>query len=133
MKFSYKKIAPGIIRPIIPIELIHKDISVPYEVLVDSGADFCVFDAEIAEILHLPIAKGKKTEFSGITGDKAIMYVYPVAIRVGGWSYKIEAGFSQDMGPYAHGIVGQVGFFDQFTVKFDYQKEEVEIKPRQTR
>ena len=61
------------------------------------------------------------------------MYVYPVAIRVGGWSYKIEAGFSQDMGPYAHGIVGQVGFFDQFTVKFDYQKEEVEIKPRQTR
>jgi hypothetical protein len=55
MKFSYKKIAPGIIRPIIPIELIHKDISVPYEVLVDSGADFCVFDAEIADIINLSI------------------------------------------------------------------------------
>jgi len=43
MKFSYKKIASGIIRPIIPIEVFHKDTAVPYEVLVDSGADFCVF------------------------------------------------------------------------------------------
>lgn len=130
MKFPYKKVAPGIIRPIIPIELSYQSISIPYEVLADSGADFCVFDAEVADILGLPITKGKRRQFSGITGGRANMYIYPIELRVGGWSYKIEAGFSREMGPYAHGIVGQKGFFDQFIVKFDYAKEEIEIKSR---
>ena len=130
MKFSYKKVAPGIIRPIIPVELTHKNISVPYEVLVDSGADFCIFDAEIAEILGIPVNEGKKKEFSGVTGTKAIMYMYPAEIKIGGWPYKIEAGFSEEMGPYGYGIVGQIGFFDKFIVKFDYKKEIVELKPK---
>lgn len=42
MKFPYKRVAPGLIRPIIPIELSYQGISIPYEVLIDSGADFCV-------------------------------------------------------------------------------------------
>jgi len=45
MKFRYKKYGPSILRPIIPIEIVYKDKSVPYEVLIDSGADFCIFDA----------------------------------------------------------------------------------------
>jgi len=40
MKFRYKKYGSGILRPVIPIEIIYKDIAVPYEVLVDSGADY---------------------------------------------------------------------------------------------
>ncbi len=130
MRFPYKRVAPGIIRPIIPIELSYRDISIPYEVLIDSGADFCIFDAEIAELLNLPITKGERRQFAGVTGDRAFMYMHPVEMKIGNWSYKIEVGFSSDMGPYAHGIVGQVGFFDKFVVKFDYLKEEVEIKPR---
>ncbi|MDI6689689.1 MAG: hypothetical protein QMD66_02100 [Actinomycetota bacterium] len=130
MRFPYKRVTPGIIRPIIPIELSYQDISISYEVLIDSGADFCIFDAEIAEILNLPITKGVKREFAGVTGDRAFMYMHSIEMKLGGWSYQIEAGFSSDMGPYAYGIVGQVGFFDKFIVKFDYLKEEVEIKPR---
>lgn len=131
MKFPYKKIAPGIIRPIIPIELSYRDITIPYEVLIDSGADFCIFDAEIAEILKLPLTEGKKKPFAGVTGQRAFMYMHSVEMTIGGWSYQIEAGFSTDMGPYAYGIVGQLGFFNRFVVKFDYLKEEVEIKSRQ--
>ncbi len=53
MKFGYKKYGPGIFRPVIPIEVIYNGTAVPYEVLVDSGADICIFDAQIAEILGL--------------------------------------------------------------------------------
>ncbi len=130
MRFPYKRVAPGIIRPIIPIEVSYQDISIPYEVLIDSGADFCIFDAEIAEILGLLLTKGEKRHFAGVTGDKAFAYMHSVEMTIGGWSYQIEAGFASDIGPYAYGIVGQVGFFDKFIVKFDYLKEEVEIKPR---
>ena len=34
------------------------------------------------------------------------------------------------MGRYGHGIVGQLGFFDHYIVKFDYAKEEIELKKR---
>lgn len=48
MKFKYKKFGP-FLRPVIPVKLKYQDRSIGYEVLVDSGADLCIFDAEIGE------------------------------------------------------------------------------------
>lgn len=33
MKFRYKKYGPGILRPVIPIEVVHKGLEVPYFVV----------------------------------------------------------------------------------------------------
>lgn len=68
MKFRYKTYGSGILRPVITIELIHKGTEVPYEVLVDSGADVCIFDAQIAAILGIDITEGERHEIAGITG-----------------------------------------------------------------
>ena len=58
--------------------------------------------------------------------------MHNIEIEVGGWSYKIEAGFMLDVAgrvmPF--GLVGQKGFFNNFIVKFDLLKEEVELKNR---
>lgn len=130
MKFKYKKYAPGILRPVIPIELIYNTIAVSYEVLVDSGADLCIFDAQIAEILQIDLKKGKKQKVSGITGSPESYYIHPVTISVGGWHYNIEAGFLPNIANLGYGVVGQKGFFDLFVVKFDLTKEEIELKER---
>ena len=58
MKFKYKDYGYGILRPVISIEVKYKEISVPYEVLVDSGADICIFHASIGEVLGLDVEKG---------------------------------------------------------------------------
>ena len=60
MKFRYKKYGHGVLRPVIPIEVIYKNNPVPYEVLIDSGADFCIFDAQIADILGIDVESGEK-------------------------------------------------------------------------
>jgi hypothetical protein len=130
MKFRYKKYGPGILRPVIPIEIIYKEKSVPYEVLIDSGADFCIFDAQIGEILNIPIEEGEKFEIAGITGEKEPVYFHLLEIEVGGWRYKIKAAFLKKIGTFGYGVVGQRGFFDIFVVKFDLLKEEIELKPR---
>ncbi len=130
MKFRYKKYAPGILRPVMPVRLIYQDCAVPYEVLVDSGADFCIFDAQIGEILGIDIKSGKKREVGGITGVTEDYYVHPVTIEVGGHSYNIEAGFLPRIARLGYGVVGQRGFFDIFIVKFDLLKEEIELKSR---
>lgn len=49
-------------------------------------------------------------------------------ITVGGWSYATQVGFLPNMANAGYRIVGQRGFFDIFAVKFDYLKQEIELK-----
>lgn len=130
MKFKYKTYGSGILRPVITIELIHKGTEVPYEVLVDSGADVCIFDAQIATILGIDVTKGERHEIAGVTGAHEPYYVFPLTIRIGGRLYTIRAGFLERMGRYGYGVVGQLGFFEHFVVSFDFRSEEVTLKPK---
>ena len=130
MKFKYKKYGPGILRPVIPIEISYKDHSVPYEVLVDSGADLCILDAEIGELLGLDVKSGEPQKVSGITGTAETYYAHPVTVRVGGRSLSVKVGFLPNIARLGYGVVGQKGFFDIFVVKFDLLKEEIELKER---
>lgn len=130
MKFKYKKYGPGILRPVIPIEILYKSRSVPYEVLVDSGADFCIFDAEIGELVGIDVVSGEPQTVGGITGALETYYVHPVTLKVGGWPYSVKVGFLRNIARLGYGVVGQKGFFDTFVVKFDLLKEEIELKER---
>lgn len=126
MKFKYKRYGPDTIRPVVPIEVCFNSLSVPYEVLIDSGADVCIFDSDIADILGINILKGIRGEVSGVTGVPEYYYVHKVTIIINGMKYKTDIGFMK-LRNQAFGIVGQKGFFDKFIVKFDLQKEEIEI------
>lgn len=131
MKFRYKKYAPGILRPIIPIEIITKHTALTYEVLVDSGSDANIFSSELAHLLGIDLTKGDKGEVAGITGKSKPFYFHEIDIKVGGNLFRnIRVGFLKDIGEYGYGIVGQKGFFDIFVVKFDLVKEEIELKVR---
>ncbi|MBI2100227.1 MAG: hypothetical protein HYT48_02735 [Candidatus Vogelbacteria bacterium] len=130
MKFSYKKYAGRYLRPVIPIEVTHGGISLKYEVLVDSGADLCIFDAEIGGLLSLDMKSGERLPVSGITGVVEYYYAHEVTIRVGGQPFKVKVGFLKNFAKFGYGVVGQVGFFDMFVVKFDLLKSEIELKPR---
>lgn len=130
MKFAYKKYSGSVLRPVIPIKLKNKNFEIGYEVLVDSGADICIFNAEIGKEIGIEIEKGIPREIFGVGGKASVYYLHKVMIEVGGWPYEIEAGFMHDVVGkiMRYGLVGQKGFFDIFTVKFDYKKKEIEIK-----
>ena len=130
MKFNYKKYGPGILRPVIPVEVSFGGQTVPYEVLVDSGADSCIFDAEIGGLLGINISNGEERAVSGITGVVEHYYVHTVRIKVGGKSYPLRVGFLPNIANLGYGVVGQRGFFDRFIVSFDLLKGEVELRER---
>lgn len=93
MKFYYKKYGGQTLRPVVPIKLKNKDNAVGYEVLVDSGADLCIFDEEIGEAIGIDVKNGIPQEVFGVGGKASIYYLHDVEIEVGGWPYKIKAGF----------------------------------------
>lgn len=129
MKFKYKSYGSDVLRPVIPIEITHKNLTVPYEVLVDSGADLCIFNVQIAYVLGIDLVKGIKLQVSGITGFPEDVYIHTVKVKIGGRRYKIDVGFIK-MSNTSYGVVGQKGFFDIFVVKFDLVRREIDLKPR---
>jgi predicted aspartyl protease len=143
MKFDYYKFPlPGkselfgnsIIRPIVPITIVDpsdKNKFINYNALIDSGADFCIFDAEIGEYLGLDIKSGDKEMFGGVqNGSGSEAFLHEIIMKIGGREYAAKVAFSYDISKDGYGILGQKGFFDEFAVKFDYSKEEIDLRPK---
>ena len=128
MIFSYKEYGE-ILRPVIPVKISCGDKSILYEVLVDSGSDKCFFDWEIGEMIGINTDNSELNEVFGIGGKISLYYTHPVTLTVGDVSNEIIAGFIPKIGggivPY--GLVGQNGFFNNFSVKFDLINKEVEV------
>jgi len=133
MRFPYKKFklndGSELLKPIIPIGLLFNGEVVRYEALIDSGADFNIFNAEIGELLGIDIRSGNKVRFGGIAGEPFEVYLHNLTLEVGGWEHEVAAGFSYAISPYGFGILGQKGFFNLFRIKFILSKGIVEITP----
>lgn len=131
MKFNYKRLSDGIQRPIIPVTVRNPRTkqSIRYFGLVDSGADSCIFAGEIAELIGLDIATGRRLSVSGVVeGEQRPFYLHQVEVEIGGWTKLTTVGFMPDLSNNGHGLLGQSGFFDRFSfVKFEYLKGTVEV------
>ncbi len=134
MKYEYKYFGHTqdlreIIRPVIPVTLQYGSQKVDYEVLADSGADSCVFDMGIGEILGIDFKKAKKVFMQGATGSQQIAYLHTVMVCLGSKCFTTDALFTSNMRHAKYGILGQQGFFEHFEVVFSYPKKIITITP----
>jgi len=137
LKFDYRKFPAdrseafprrqSATRPVIPVTLINGDRKVTNLAIIDSGADLCIFHAEIGEQIGIDIESGKVQTFSGITREQLTAYFHNIKIGIGGHEYDCYAGFSRDLANMPYGLLGQVGFFNLFNIVFDYNKERIEL------
>lgn len=140
MKFKYfefplPKPSPvlgnSILRPIIPIKISVNGQTAKYDALIDSGADFCIFHAELAEYLGIDVQSGLREVFSGVEDSiGAEAYFHKLILTVGDKSIKILIGFSYDIADHGYGLLGQKGLFDKFLVKFNFLEKEIELTPK---
>ena len=100
-----------------------------YLALLDSGADFNIFHADLAEILKMDLSKLKTTSFGGIQkGVEGIGYYSVFKLGIENFSFDAPIVFSADISPDGYGILGQQGFFDHFKVTFEHKKKLIWIK-----
>jgi len=102
----------------------------PYFALIDSGADVNLFHAELAPLLGLDLTAGERREVGGVVeAERRTYYVHKISLHVGGWKHdNVGVGFMPDLSKSGHGLLGQHGFFNLYTVKFDLLKGEIELK-----
>ena len=84
-----------------------------YFALLDSGADECIFKAEIAKLIGIKdITTGiKRTTFGIVDGVEGEYFLHKVKLNVGGWNYDMEVGFMPKISKMGYGVLGQKGFF----------------------
>ena len=120
-KFKYKRIG-DFYRPFIDITLRNGTHMCKYAALIDSGADFNIFHADIARLLHIDFTKLKEITFGGIKEDKTPCkgYVAGVEIGINERFFNALVVFSADISQNGSGVLDQRGFFEHFRVIFDY-------------
>lgn len=127
--FSYRFIDDTkFIRPYIPVSIRSRNGSIPSLLaLVDSGADFCMFDGALSSALDLDLSPLQQIKLSGINGS-AVGYVAHLEIGIHDHFIPVPVVFSFDFSPVGFGgIIGQVGFFDAFKIEFDRANREVHL------
>lgn len=128
MIYFYKEITPTVRRPIIEIIVKSKYKFAIYPVLIDSGADYCIFSIDLAKEFNIKLQLRDKVNFLGVGGEKITGFLTNIEIKIGDKSYETKVIFA-DISDFGHGILGQKGFFDHFDVRFKYQKLIIEVEP----
>ena len=138
MKFPYVKLRHRdphqkyILAPWIPINFQAHDDNYEIFALIDSGADFCIFDRGVAQFLRINIKSGRLLKTGGLSGSSNVYYFDNIWITVGGYQIKVTAGFVSGIlaDGSLSGILSRQGFFDYFKVCIDEKSKEIGLKPR---
>ncbi len=137
MRFPYFKLPnqdsrkKSISVPWIPVRVMARDAEKKFLMLVDSGADNCILDRDVAQFLGINIYDGELIKTGGIGEEADIYYFDDVYINVGGEEIKTRCGFKDGylINGWISGVLGRQGFFDHFKVCVDEKQKEIELKP----
>src|SRR6266853_2645083 len=114
-------------RPFIPLNLRYDSRSVKIKALVDSGADFCMFDGELLNLLapDIDLNTLEKISLGGI-GGTATGYVTHLEVGIDTTFFSVPAVFSFEFSPDEFGgLAGQLGFFDQYVIAFERAQKQI--------
>lgn len=118
---SGKSVDNLVARPLVPIQLANKTGSFPLLAMVDSGTDSSVFNAEIAEALHISANTCASVKLGGI-GDQ-IGFRCEVTLTVPDFDFSIEVPVIFAKGVHFDALLGQTHFFQHFLVRFEKHQD----------
>ncbi|MBI4153590.1 hypothetical protein HY503_01150 [Candidatus Woesebacteria bacterium] len=130
-KFDFLKIGPHK-RPLINIQIAYQGKSINNLALIDSGADFNVFDIEIGKVLGIDLSGSKEVKFTGV-GNRRFELIGKMAIVTlmvfkKGDSHSFDAPviFTDQLPGNGTALLGETGFFDQFEeITFYYKRGKI--------
>lgn len=138
MRFKYRKLpdltSPSktwMSRPLLQVRLLYGGNYQDQLCLIDSGADYCLFNSSIADILGMDWKNGRPQDFYGIAEGAAIKaYMHGIKLQIQGFSESIdvEAGFTDSN--EVDGLLGQSGFFDNYRITFERYRGRFEVESR---
>ena len=112
--------------PLIPLELHNAQRHLRVRALLDSGAEHTIFSKQIAQELGIACRDDRLVMLQGL-GGVVPGYLATVELRLGTAHWTTNAIFSDAVAANS-GLLGQLGFFQFFTVTFRYGRGEIDIR-----
>jgi len=112
--------------PVIDLKLKSLKSEITIKALVDSGASFSVFRAEVADYLSIDIKKGHPIYIERI-GGRILGYMHNVSIIISNKLYKCKIVFSREL-TTSFNILGRNNFFKPFLITFSEKAKKVIIQ-----
>lgn len=119
-RFPYKKIR-GIYQPIIPIGIQFDSRWLPLEVYIDSGAEYTVIEARIADSLDFNFRQGKRIYLKVGNGSFITVYLNRLNLQLGKTCLPCHIGFSDQLN-VNYNILGKIDIFEKFKICFSQSK-----------
>jgi hypothetical protein len=89
--------------------------------IVDSGADCCLFPLYLLRKLRLNAENMPLEHSSGVGDARVPMRFAHLTIEIPGFArFPARVGFTAGLDAWSLGVLGQIGFFENFRVFFDY-------------
>ena len=125
MRLHYLPVG-GTLKPALDIVATHAGQRLSIRAIVDSGADFCVFDLEIATELNIAIDRSAGVNVRGI-GGQIVVYPGQLDIELRGRNLPLRVFFAPNL---PMNLLGRDNFFHYFVVQFDEINHELKLLTR---
>ncbi len=112
--------------PLPPLTLHKLNNSIPVDALVDSGADFCFFNASVADDLKILIESGIKRQVNTPAG-KITVYMHQIEIQLFERKINCLIAFSKEY-KFSLNILGRLNFFEAHEITFKEKEKKINIK-----
>jgi hypothetical protein len=116
--------------PLIPLEMHNARRHLRVRALIDSGAEQTVFSTQLADELGIEYLNNRSVMLQGI-GGIVRGYLATVDLTLGTYRWTTSAIFAESIGADS-GMLGQLGFFEFFTVVFRYRGGEIDVRRART-
>lgn len=126
MIFPYKKIGGLQYGPVVSLALKAQLRWIPFNVFVDSGADYSVFHSDVARLLGLRLISGKRNVVTVGDGDEMIVYLHRVKVRFADLVFETPVGFSKGLGA-GFNLLGRKTFFEKFQICFNDRDKALKV------
>lgn len=140
--YSYQEDGPRlgsiVHRPVVPVALVGADVSSTVYALVDSGCSHVLAAPWLADAAGIDPKASGRTILLGIGGTSVTVEFADARLRLMAPSdagddvfveWQAEVGFLHQWRPTWPMLVGQVGFFDQFTVTMSRFALQTAVEP----
>jgi hypothetical protein len=115
--------------PYLSVRIQHGGLKFDTFGLVDSGADYSVFNKEIADYFGFDTNRHPDGSLRGIGGSPPF-WKFDVVVKILGRAIPMEMAFSPGA-PQEFGLLGRADFFDVFRVGFSQRDRQVLLHPLQ--
>lgn len=112
--------------PVVDVTLAVSRSPLTIRALVDSGATFSVFRAEILDYLGILLHRGSPLYLEGV-GGRILGYRHSLPAQVGDKKFRLTVIFSREL-TVSFNLLGRNNFFHKFLVTFDEPGRVIHLK-----